>query len=654
MLWTRSYSFALAGLSAVILGIGGFALWSATTMNEAAEDSAAATRLSDAYQQARYAVGAEESLERKYRLEPGPDVRTRYAAAVASFADALGQVRARGNVTDVSLIDQLQAAQRGYLQAITAMFAAVDAGRTKVVLAIDANRVDPVFGAIEARVTRAAHAHAVLGDAELQSLGRSEHHVVIAMTIAAALGVSLLIVFTRALLGVNRQLQRNVRENEHHALHDDLTGLPNRRLLLDRLEHLIAGASRDPAPFSLLMIDLDRFKEINDTLGHQTGDLMLQAIGPRLQPLLRPSDTLARLGGDEFVILLPTAGTAFAHGIAERTLAALRVPLTLPNFVATIDASIGIVTYPTHGEDAETLLHRADIAMYLAKTQQSGDAIYDPDRDPWDPQRLSLVGDLRAAITNEEIEVHYQPKFDMQTLRPTGIEALARWPHPVRGMLTPDEFIPLAEHTGLIKPLTQIVLRRAVRQCRTWREQGRDFSVSVNLSVANLLDVELVSTVRRILDEEQLAPAHLELELTEGTMMIDPDRARRVLLELAEMGITLSVDDFGTGYSSLAYLRQLPIRELKIDRSFVQRLAVDNADAAIVRATIQLGHSLGLTVVAEGVEDKRSLQRLQELNCDAVQGFHLCRPQPAETLLASLDELERSHHEPPFLAPRAA
>jgi EAL domain-containing protein (putative c-di-GMP-specific phosphodiesterase class I) len=246
--------------------------------------------------------------------------------------------------------------------------------------------------------------------------------------------------------------------------------------------------------------------------------------------------------------------------------------------------------------------------------------------------------------------VHYQPKFDVRTLRPIGIEALARWRHPLRGMISPEEFIPLAEHTGLIKPLTELVLRRAVCQCRVWREEGRELHVSVNLSVANLLDVELVPTVRRILEEEQLAPAHLELELTESTIMVDPDRAKRVLLELAEMGISLAVDDFGTGYSSLAYLRQLPVRELKIDRSFIQHLAVDDEDAAIVRATIELGHSLGLTVVAEGVEDARSLERLDELNCDALQGFLLCRPQPPEAIGAVLDELESRSRQMPALA----
>ena len=409
---------------------------------------------------------------------------------------------------------------------------------------------------------------------------------------------------------------------------------------LDRLDHLIAVAARDPSPFSLLMIDLDRFKEINDTLGHRTGDLFLQAIGPRLQPLLRPTDTLARIGGDEFVILLPTASLEAAREIAERARQTLSRPIALPDFVATIDSSIGIVGFPRHGEDAETLMQRADIAMYLAKTERTGDAIYDPLTDPYDPERLSLVADLRDAIAAKAIEVYYQPKLDVRTLQPIGVEALARWNHRERGMIRPDEFIPLAEHTGLIKPLTELVLRQAVRQCRSWEDAGRSLPVAVNLSVANLLDIDLVPTIGRILEEERLAPTQLQLEITESTIMVDPERAQRVLLELAEMGIALSVDDFGTGYSSLAYLRRLPVQELKIDQSFIRHLAADNEDAAVVRATIQLGHSLGLTIVAEGVEDARSLERLTELGCDSLQGFHLCVPQPPDALLAVLDALE--------------
>jgi diguanylate cyclase (GGDEF)-like protein len=418
----------------------------------------------------------------------------------------------------------------------------------------------------------------------------------------------------------------------HLALHDALTGLPNRVLFSDRLEQAIAAARRDPAPFSVLMMDLDHFKEINDTLGHTIGDQVLCQIGPRLTPLLRPGDTLARLGGDEFMVLLPAAGNAQAKAVTGRILAGMREPFALGELTVTVDASIGIVNYPAHGEDAETLVQRADIAMYLAKGRGGGEALYDPVDDPYDPERLRLIGDLRDAITNGSLQLHYQPQFSAGDLHLVGVEALVRWQHPTRGLLAPGDFIPLAEHTGLIRSLTLEVLRKAAAQWRIWREEGIDVTVAVNLSVANLLDNQLVDDLSRILTEERMSAECLVLEITESTVMTDPRRTIAMLERLAAMDIRLSVDDYGTGHSSLAYLRRLPVHELKIDRAFVQHLAVDDQDVQIVRSTIDLGHSLGLRVVAEGVEDARSLAVLQHHACDLVQGFYLGRPVPADAL----------------------
>jgi diguanylate cyclase (GGDEF)-like protein len=422
----------------------------------------------------------------------------------------------------------------------------------------------------------------------------------------------------------------------HQALHDALTGLPNRVLFADRLEHAIAADRRDPAPFSVLMIDLDRFKEINDTLGHSIGDRVLCEIEPRVTPILRPGDTLARLGGDEFALLLPSAGTEQAKEVTSRVLAAMREPFVLGELSVTVDASVGIVTYPTHGEDAETLVSRADIAMYLAKRHGRGQALYDPAEDPYDPERLILIGDLREAISDGELELHYQPMFTAGDLRLVGVEALVRWRHPTRGPLPPGDFIPLAEHTGLIRPLTLEVLRQAAHQWRAWRQVGLEVTVAVNLSVANLLDNQLIDDLVGILTEERMPAKRLVLEITESTVMTDPQRTIAMLERLAAMDIRLSVDDYGTGHSSLAYLRRLPVHELKIDRAFVQHLAVDEQDVQIVRSTITLGHSLGLRVVAEGVEDARSLALLQHHGCDLVQGFHLGRPVPADALLDQL------------------
>jgi diguanylate cyclase (GGDEF)-like protein len=422
----------------------------------------------------------------------------------------------------------------------------------------------------------------------------------------------------------------------HQALHDALTGLPNRVLFSDRLEHAITSARRDPAPFSVLMIDLNRFKEINDTLGHSIGDQVLREIGPRLTPLLRPGDTLARLGGDEFMLLLPGAGSEEVKEVTGRILAGMRKPFALGELTVTVDASVGIVNYPTHGRDAETLVQRADIAMYLAKGRGGGEVVYDRAEDPYDPERLKLISDLRDAINDDKLHLHYQPQFSTGGLRLVGVEALVRWQHPTRGLLAPSDFITLAEHTGLIRPLTLEVLRKAARQWRAWHEEGIELAVAVNLSVANLLDDQLIDDLGRILTEEQMSAECLVLEITESTVMTDPDRTIAALERLAAMNIRLSVDDYGTGHSSLAYLRRLPVHELKIDRAFVEHLAVDEQDVQIVRSTIDLGHSLGLRVVAEGVEDARSLALLQHHACDRVQGFYLGRAVPADVLVAQL------------------
>ena len=313
----------------------------------------------------------------------------------------------------------------------------------------------------------------------------------------------------------------------------------------------------------------------------------------------------------------------------------------LDHLRVTVGASIGIVTFPTHGEDGETLVQRADVAMYLAKGNGLGVSVYDRSADPYNPERLALVGELRSAIAAEELELYYQPLFDTADMHVGAVEALARWRHPTRGMRSPDEFIPIAEQTGLIKPLTLLVTRMAARQCREWNESGLALTVAVNLSAANLLDLELVDDLARILDEERLPAGRLEIEVTESMVMVDPERATAQLRRLSAMGIRLAIDDFGTGHSSLAYLRNLPVSDLKIDRAFIRDLATSEGDAAIVRSTIELAHQLGLRVVAEGVEDAASLTILQELNCDRAQGLHLCRPAPAEQLLAQLQRHSR-------------
>jgi diguanylate cyclase (GGDEF)-like protein len=430
---------------------------------------------------------------------------------------------------------------------------------------------------------------------------------------------------------------------EHQALHDALTDLPNRVLLHDRLQHAIRAAQRNGTAVALLVMDLDRFKEVNDTFGHHTGDQLLKLLGDRLGSVLRGSDTIARLGGDEFAVLLPTATVDDATQIAERLLEMLEEPFNLSGLQLEIDASIGIALAPDHGSDADTLMRRADVAMYVAKRGNSGHALYTAEQDQHSPMRLAMVSELRRAIDHNELTLNFQPKVVLSDGRVTCTEALVRWDHPRHGQLMPDQFVPVAEQTGLIRPLARWVLDAALRQCNRWRQEGLDMAVAVNLSMRNLHDAEIVEMIRQLLTRWGIPPNQLIVEITESSLMADAARAMEVLSRLRTMGVRVAIDDFGTGYSSLAYLKRLPVDELKIDKSFIANMASDENDAAIVRSTISLAHDLGLSVVAEGVEDQETWNLLIGLGCDVAQGFFVSRPLPA---FALGDWLQSSRWEP--------
>ena len=428
-------------------------------------------------------------------------------------------------------------------------------------------------------------------------------------------------------------LIRQAQLNEYQALHDPLTGLPNRLLFTERIEHTIAHAKRAGDGFAVLLMDLDRFKEVNDSLGHQAGDELLKQVGERLRAALRGSDTVARLGGDEFGLLLPQQrGPSDVQPVIARILAALEEPITVHELPLAMESSIGIALFPGHGDVAEVLIQRADVAMYNAKRESASFCFYDADQNEYDPVRLTLVAELRRAIEAHELALHYQPKARLDDGRVRSVEGLLRWRHPSRGMIYPDSFIPVAQETGLIRPLTLYVVEEALRQCRGWLDDGIKLSVSVNLSMRNLLDREFPRHVARLLERWQIDSALLELEVTESTMLANPTRTKAVLEELSALGIRLSIDDFSTGYSSLAYLRQLPIDEIKIDRSFVMNMCDVSDDAVIVQATIDLGRNLGLDVVAEGVETQAVWEKLRGLGCKLAQGYYLSRPVPAEQL----------------------
>jgi diguanylate cyclase (GGDEF)-like protein/PAS domain S-box-containing protein len=435
------------------------------------------------------------------------------------------------------------------------------------------------------------------------------------------------------------ELMRQAEINEYQALHDPLTGLPNRSLFTDRIGHAILQAQRQNTKLAVALIDLDRFKEINDSLGHTAGDQVLISVGERMAGALRAADTVARLGGDEFgLVLSEISGPESLLPVLERLQGALEEPIHVQSLPIGIEASIGIAIYPDQGHDAQTLIQRADVAMYEAKRDGFNYVFYDDSAHDYDVTSLTLVSDLRRAISERELVLYYQPKAALESGVVTSVEALIRWMHPERGLVLPDSFIPLAQETSLIGPLTLYVIEEALRQSRAWREQGIELQVAVNLSTRNLLDRSFPRQVATLLERWDVKPDALELEVTESSMLANPTRAKAILSELSELGIRLSIDDFGTGYSSLAYLRQLPVDEIKIDRSFVMGMAVEAGDAVIVRSTVDLGRNLGLEVVAEGVETIEHWERLRELGCTIAQGYYLSRPVPADELCDWLRE----------------
>jgi len=422
------------------------------------------------------------------------------------------------------------------------------------------------------------------------------------------------------------------KELEHLALHDTLSGLPNRALLMDRLEQAIINAMRTDSQFAIMVLDLDRFKEINDTLGHNVGDLLLKEVAKRLVSVLRDTDTVARLGGDEFAVVLSGAGTMEATRIATKLLQFLERPMLLENHSFAIGGSIGIAVYPEHGDSASLLLQRGDVAMYIAKRNNSGYMVYKAEEDRHSPSRLAFMSEFRGAIDRGELALFYQPKVHLATGHVRAVEALLRWNHPRDGIILPGDYIPMSEQTGLIRPLTTWVVGEAMRQVAEWHRAGRDVAVSINLSMRNLHDPQLPGIVSALLRNWRVDPQAVVFEITESAVMADPEHTIEVLKRLHAMGVALSIDDFGTGYSSLSYLKRMPVSELKIDKSFVMDMGTDEDDAIIVRSTIDLAHNLGLKVTGEGVQDEDAFTVLVSLGCDLAQGHYISPALPAEAL----------------------
>ena len=431
------------------------------------------------------------------------------------------------------------------------------------------------------------------------------------------------------------RLRVEAAESEHQAMHDALTGLPNRLLFSASLEEKLQGSSA----VAVLLLDLDRFKEVNDTLGHHNGDLLLQQVGGRLRSALRHGDVIARLGGDEFAILLgDVEGEEAAVHVANGIVGLFERPFPIGDVSVDVGVSIGIAVAPFHGDQAGPLVQRADVAMYTAKADQSGVELYNPERDSYSAERLALVGELRQAITNGDLEVYFQPQIDMRTGNAFGAEALVRWRHPTRGLIPPDDFISIAEHTGLIRPLTELVLEKSLECSRTWRDMGRPLRVSVNISARSLLQPTLADDVYALLRHHGVPAGDVCLEVTETSVMADPRRTIGTLERLRALGLTVAVDDFGTGHSALAYIRRLPVGEIKIDKSFVMSMASDASSEAIVRTIVDLACNLELVVVAEGVETEEVRDTLLALGCPVAQGYLYSRPLPQDQMMRWLSE----------------
>jgi diguanylate cyclase (GGDEF)-like protein len=434
------------------------------------------------------------------------------------------------------------------------------------------------------------------------------------------------------------EFMENERRMKYIAFNDELTGLPNRAFLRRALEDVLGSSTN----FALILLNMNGFRDINNTLGHHNGDELLRQIAQRLQAVVWGKDVVAALGGDDFGMLLPgLKKPEDVHVVLNKILQSLQGSFSIADIPIRVEAALGIALYPEHGEDAEKLWRCADVALRAAKETHRTHQFYRAEVDRFDPRQLGLMGELRDAITNGELVLHYQPKIDLKTGRPVGVEALVRWQSPIMGLIFPDKFIPLAEQTELINPLTVWVLEHALSQVAAWRKQGLPLDLSVNLSARSLQNSEMFESIVAIMGRMRMQFPFLTLEITESAIMGDPEHAREILGQLRDMGIGLAVDDYGIGQSSLNYLKSLPISKLKIDKSFIMDFA-NSRNQAIVRSTIDLAHNLGLSVIAEGVEDESTYLALRKLGCDRAQGYYFSRGLPAEQFIVWLNSYRKT------------
>jgi diguanylate cyclase (GGDEF)-like protein len=589
-----------------------------------AHHAAAAANATDRYEQARY-LGAIQHAEHEEALgDPSNEhARAAHRAAAASFVDVLEVLRETDSDDTASLNDIL-VDQGRYLSLTDRFFAMTASGRDQDAAELHDEEIEAVEQRILSGVNGLAAKNRAAGQAAQADLQRNTVAMQVGTPMILTIGLALFILFAL----ITRSYRRTA---EVGAAYDALTGLPNRTLYQQRCDETLRDAGRTGAEPVVLLLDLNNFKEVNDALGHHLGDQLLARVAGRLAQTLRDGDTVARLGGDEFAILLADGGPAAGERVAENVSTALGKPFVLDDITIDIEASIGIAAAGPD-DDVVTVVRHADTAMYMAKRYHLGHAHYAPTQGNKTIAQFSLLSDLRRALDDDQFVLHYQPKVAMDTGEVIGVEALTRWQHPTRGLVFPDEFIAAVESTNLRQRFALHVVKEALAHTRSWLDRGRRLPVAVNISTRCLLDPRFPEAIAAQLHAAAVPPDLLCLEITEDTIMADPDLAVDVLRRIRGLGVRTSIDDFGTGYSSMAYLKLLPVDELKIDRSFVQDMATDTRNAMLVQSAIELGHSLGLHVVAEGIEDDATRTALQELGCDVAQGYLYSRPLPADAL----------------------
>ena len=624
---------ATLGLVVVTAVLTVFSVTVSITNSTGTERAQRAAAESDLFEQASEALLAQEESAEDVVADDNVETRSEYTAAELATGAALRDLhQATGASFSARELEVLTEGHERYGAAIATMFDVVVDGPGAAELYED-TFVDQHFDPLAASLDAQAKSRYVEARAALTSVARAQQLLQVATPTLFGVALVLLATFFVMLARSRRLVVVQAHENEHQSLHDALTGLPNRSMLHQRGELCLQQSGVEGTSTALLLLDLDRFKEINDTLGHHHGDLVLRAVSQRLRLAVRSTDIVVRLGGDEFAILLPeVADSAAALSVAGKVQEALLTSLDVGGILLDVDISMGVALSGLHGNDIETLLQHADIAMYRAKENDLGVCVYDDELNEHSRDQLGLIGELRRAISNDELILHFQPKITLATGQFYGAEALLRWQHPTRGLIPPGLFIPAAERTALIRPLTAWVLNAALAECKRWQDDGTTLKLAVNVSARNLLDASFGDDVLELLARWDLPASCLLLEVTESAIMLDPERAESILRRFSTIGIELAIDDFGAGYTSLAHLRTLPVQELKLDQSLVRQMSISAADTLIIQAIIDLAHGLGLRTVAEGVEDADTLDRLSVLGCDIAQGFHLARPMPAADL----------------------